>query len=487
MAVRFVALGVLLLAAAGPRPATPQQPDPSSIAGIWRGIATTGDQSSAVAFEIRTLPDGVALYLTLPSLHAWRMPVDYLRSGAEGRWSVPDWKIVLARDGERLTGELGDPRVRFTATKADALPTEPAVVSHAAGPAPDWTYEAGAPIWASPASRDGLVYAADTRGRVHAVRAADGTRVWMVDGGAPVHGAPLVTADAVFVFDDAAVLRRLARRDGTEVWRASLGGDAVPRVLPAETAFDFDFHAPAPVHDRGVIYVTSPAGVVHALEADGGAVRWRRELGARVRASVAVSGDRVFVGTLANDVVALGRRDGEELWRARMTGAVTSAATPAGDVLIVGSRGAWLSGLDLATGRERWSRFQWFSWIESTGVLVDGLYVVGSSDLRVVRAIEPATGRVVWETDVLGWAWGTPLVTRDTVYAGVAGPKKYVTKHEAGLVALDRSTGHVRWRRSVPADPTAFVSGYVGSPVLESDVLVAPAVRGALEGYRVRR
>ena len=55
-----------------------------------------------------------------------------------------------------------------------------------------------------------------------------------------------------------------------------------------------------------------------------------------------------------------------------------------------------------------WAHYDWFSWIESTGVLTDGIYYVGSSDLRAVRAIDPGTGEAVWETDVLGWASGTP-------------------------------------------------------------------------------
>ena len=108
------------------------------------------------------------------------------------------------------------------------------------------------------------------------------------------------------------------------------------------------------------------------------------------------------------------------------------------------------------------------------------------SDLRAVRAFDPRTGEVLWETDVLGWAWGTPALTRDTIYIGVAGPQKYVTKHEAGLVALDRKTGMVRWRRPVPSDPAAFVSGYAGSVALSDDMLIAPNVNGRLEGYRVR-
>ncbi|HET9371255.1 MAG TPA: PQQ-binding-like beta-propeller repeat protein [Vicinamibacterales bacterium] len=466
---------------------TAVQPDPSDVVGLWKGTASAGEQRSDVGIEIRQLANGVGFFLTLPPLHAWRMPVGYLTSKPDGGWTIDDWHIALRRAGDRLIGELGDPRVTFVATRADALPAEPAEPAEPeppSGPSPAWIYQTGARLWAGLAASGEMIVAADTAGTVHAIRAQSGESIWRARGEAPTYGAPAISGDSVFVLDDGGTLRRLARVDGREVWRVDLGGARPARVLPAATVFDFDFHAPSPVIDGGVVYITSPSGVVHAIDAADGRVRWRRDLKSRVRASVALSPARVFVGTLDNDVVALDRSTGADVWRTRLTGPVVSAATVAGPVVIVGSRGAWLSGLDEASGREIWARFQWISWVESTGTLVDGRYHVGSSDLRAVRAIEPSTGRAIWETDVLGWAWGTPAVTADRVYVGVAGPQKYVTRHAAGLVALDRKTGRIVWRRPVPPYATEFVSGYPGSVVVVGDVLVAPNVSGAIEGYR---
>ena len=455
------------------------------ITGIWKGVATAGDRSAEVAFEIKAVSGGAGLFLTLPRLHSFRMPVDFVRASPGGGWAIPDWHITLARDGDTLTGELGDPRVRFTMTKADALPPEPPAPSYAPGPAPDWTYDAGAPFWASLAARDGVIYAADARGAVHAVRASDGARVWRAEFGAPMYGAPRVTADAVFVADDAGVVRRLDRATGREIWRAEIGADPAPRVLPEHNVFTFDFHAPQPLVDGPHVIIPSSTGAVHALDAGTGAVVWRAEAGGGIRASASADRMRVYVGTLDNHIVALDRATGREIWRYKTTGLVTAAPVVAGDLVIASNRGAWITALDAATGKEAWTRYDWFSWIESTGVIADNVFYVGSSDLRAVRALDPRTGRASWETDVLGWAWGTPALTRDTVYVGVAGPREYVTKHEAGLVAIDRKTGAVRWRRPVARDAARFVSGYPGSVVIADGVLAAPNVAGSLEGYRI--
>lgn len=56
--------------------------DAAAIVGMWRGTATVGTQSAEVAVDIRRVKDGVALFMTLPRLHAWRMPVGYLKQSA---------------------------------------------------------------------------------------------------------------------------------------------------------------------------------------------------------------------------------------------------------------------------------------------------------------------------------------------------------------------------------------------------------------------
>jgi outer membrane protein assembly factor BamB len=468
--------------------------DASAIAGIWKGTARTascgeGDAESAtcqttdVAFEIQTLKNGVGLFMTLPPLHAWGMPVGYLEPAADGGWQIPDWHVRVRQRGGSLVGELGDPRVTFEVSRDSAMPAEAPLPTYPDGPAPDWTYDAGAPIWAPVAALEGIAYAADAHGTVHAVHVSDGSRAWTRDLGAPLYAAPVVTSQAVYALDDSGTLHKLARQTGRTVWRAELGADPSPRVLPASDVFEFDFHSPAPVIRDGIIYIPSSAGVVHAIDEETGRTKWKTDLKARVRAGLGVSDALVFAGTLGNDLVALDRTSGAERWRVTASGPLTSAPQPFGDLVLFANRGSWLTAVESATGKPRWARYDWFSWIESDGVFADNIYYVGSSDLRMVRALDPRSGKLLWEADVLGWAWGTPAITRDVIYAGIAAPQKYITKHSAGLVALDRRTGRVLWRHPVPP-AASFVSGYPGSVAVEGDVLVAPNVSGVLEGYK---
>ena len=93
--------------------AQPAAQDDSAIMGFWSGTATAGGVEAGLAFEIKKLPDGIGLYMTLPRLHAWRMPVDYVTAQPDGTWAVPSWHITVRREGGTLTGTYGHPRVRL--------------------------------------------------------------------------------------------------------------------------------------------------------------------------------------------------------------------------------------------------------------------------------------------------------------------------------------------------------------------------------------
>ena len=95
-------------------------------------------------------------------------------------------------------------------------------------------------------------------------------------------------------------------------------------------------------------------------------------------------------------------------WIARSVGADMSMAvarpdalsTPVavGDVLLVGCRDYTLYGLRRTDLSIAWTYSYWFSWIESTPAVADGVAYVGGSDFARITALDPATGRARWST-----------------------------------------------------------------------------------------
>ena len=171
-----------------------------------------------------------------------------------------------------------------------------------------------------------------------------------------------------------------------------------------------------------------------------------------------------------------------EISRVRAGGGVVTTPVLAGGNLIVGSRDYMLYAFRAGDGAPAWKFSYWFSWVESTPALADGVIYVGASDYRRVTAFDPKSGAVRWATDVRGLAWGTPLVTADTVFIGTVAQNIPGTAiaHTGGIMALDRTTGAVKWQLLAAPAPENSFGGYAGSLALAGDLVIAAGFDGNL-------
>jgi outer membrane protein assembly factor BamB len=178
----------------------------------------------------------------------------------------------------------------------------------------------------------------------------------------------------------------------------------------------------APALDRGILVFGSYDGKVHGLEALTGRPIWSYDAKAPVVSTPALHRGAAVVGTRGYDLVALGLRDGVLAWK----------------------------------------RYIWMSWVESSASMMDDVTYVGSSDAAAVYAYHVPTGRLVWRTDVHGWAWGQPAATPARVYVGTSGQAGYPVEHRGELLALDLGRGDAVWRYpAARADSGAY--GFPGS------------------------
>ena len=218
-----------------------------------------------------------------------------------------------------------------------------------------------------------------------------------------------------------------------------------------------------------------------------GRTLWRHDAGAPIYATAALFGPAALVvGCFDGTVLTLDRRKGAELSRLRIGGPIVSAPVIAGDIAVIGSRDYLLYGVSVSQAAVVWKYSYWFSWVESVPRLVDGVAYLGASDFRRVGAFNPATGKPLWLADVRGLAWGTPVVTADTIYAGTHAQNPAYLHHEGGIVALDRQTGAAKWRVVLPLPPGAPRAGCVGSLALAGDRLIAAGFDGTLAAYPLK-
>jgi len=481
---RFACLCLALVLTWLPVQAIAAAASDDALLGRWWGEAGTDKETVGVGLDISRADDGsLRTLLTQPVMNYFGVDVG-AGEFSDRTLTIKQLHLSLRLDGDTLQGHFPGPNSPARLQRVDALPQASAPPDLPPGPEPRWHTRLGGQVYASPVVFDGIVYVGSTGGVLNAVDASDGRIVWTHSTGSPIHGAVAVDADAVYVAADNGVLQRLDRASGKPVWRYELGGGDVPRVLPHPAVFDWDWQGAQPLLADGLVMIGSADGSFHAVDAESGASRWRFATRGKIRVGAALDGDRVVIGSDDHFIYALDRASGREIWRFDSGAAIDATPVVHDGRVLVGNRGYGLHALAADTGELQWKQFWWGSWVESTPVVVDGVIYIGASDLRRVSATDPATGRVLWRSDVYGWNWGTPLVIGDRIIVGAAGGAPYFIRHVASLSTLDRATGRLLTRRPL-ADSGGHQWGIAGSPVRAGESFVVATIDGGLLGFPI--
>jgi outer membrane protein assembly factor BamB len=171
-------------------------------------------------------------------------------------------------------------------------------------------------------------------------------------------------------------------------------------------------------------------------------------------------GDRVFVGTADNYVLALDATSGESVWPVPFEAGHSIWGQPIYDdgVLYVGSLDKNVYALNADTGDEIWQTLVDGS-VSDRAVDDTDLVYVGSFD-RQVHALDKVSGATIWTAPADAAVWGAPTLADGVVY---------FVNLNGNLSAVDAETGESVWSQAV-GDYT------VASPVVDDDtVYVATA------------
>ena len=460
------------------------------IEGRWLGKVGFPEDRVDIGLEFKLDEKGeLAVYLYQPVMNFYGLKLGNVKR-QDGRYVAPDVPIDLALTGEKLEGTYFALKAPIALERTGNLPAEAQVPDLPASSGPKWQVKLGGAIYAPAAVRGGVAYVGTTGGMFYAIDRRDGAFVWAFAAGRPIFGGALATDDHVYFVCDNGYLFKLERATGKEVWRYDLGDSRVGRVLEHQVVansggFDFDHSSPQPLLDAGVVYVGSGDGRMHAVDAATGKAVWTFEAKGKIRTDAVLAGERVVFGTLDGVVYAVARDGGREIWKKETRAEITAPPALIDGRIIVGNRGGLLAALDAATGATVWRMLFWGSAVESTAAPLDGsLFCIGSSDMRRVSVIDAKDGRVVWRTDVYGWAWPRPAVAGNRIYCSVLGTSPYEIRHQGSLVALDRDTGRIVWRWVMPEWPGSLLNGFAASPVVDGDAIIVGGLDGSLYAFR---
>ena len=290
-------------------------------------------------------------------------------------------------------------------------------------------------VTAPPIEADGLVYAMDGQAGVSAHNAVTGEQVWRVNlqsrerRDRDAFGGGLAYANGkVYVSSGYRFVAALDAHNGRTVWK---------------TATDEPVHA-APTVSGGRVFVVSLDDQLYSFDAQTGTPGWNYQAiiePARMLAasSPAISGDAVITTFASGEVIAKRAENGNDLWN---------------QALSRSNRNSALSEIRDIAGRP---------------VVYKG-DVYAASHSGVFAAIDLRTGTPRWTLPVASFT--TPWAAGDVVY---------IVSQTGQLVCVSRESGGVYWIVDLNAKKNAKNAAYWFGPVLADNRLILTSSKGEIE------
>ncbi|HEY1379659.1 MAG TPA: PQQ-binding-like beta-propeller repeat protein [Gemmataceae bacterium] len=266
-----------------------------------------------------------------------------------------------------------------------------------------WKLKTGA-IKAPVGVAGGAVFAGNIDGLLYCVDAATGKERWRYNAEAEVTSGINFTADGVLFGTQGETLYCVSRADGRLRWKFDVSGGPVMGT---------------PAVAGGKTFAAGCDSTLHVIDAATGKELAGVPLEGQVGASVAVRGDRLVVGTMTEQVVAVDLKKPEVAWTfhaAKRKQPFFASAALTDKLAITGSRDKRVYALDRATGNEVWS-FAADGKVDSSPVVAGARVYVASNDGNLY-VLDLATGREVQRVKLDGPISASPAVAGGCLVIG---------------------------------------------------------------------
>lgn len=272
------------------------------------------------------------------------------------------------------------------------------------------------------------------------------------------------------------------------LWRVDIKGQSARYGAATSAA------APPFVGAGGGIYVAGLDGILTAFAAPGPA-RWTRDLGGSLATTPQLwrAGDTAIlaVGDSDGRVWGLNAIDGKTLWSAQLSGPIGNGITATRDGFVAPTlaNGIWRGGLvalDGKTGRVQW-RYPPDRKLAAGAATplfdADSNRVYWSNDESSVASLDAASGRVIWQTEVV--PANAPQRVMLRAKPVLFGQSLFVGGSDGILRSLDASKGKMRWSANLKAPIRALGAANIGErPTVlvtsEQEIALVDASQGAI-------
>ncbi len=266
-------------------------------------------------------------------------------------------------------------------------------------------------------------------------------------------------SERVFVGTRDGVLHCLAPLDGHEEWSVRLGGRMVAGPLVSE----------------GVVYTPTGNGTLVALDAVNGHQLWEYKVGEELVTTPVLAQGKVLIASQSEGLFAVDQKTGVWAWQYRrdppngFTVRGVSRPTVSDGAVYMGFADGTLVSLGLADGVARWERRltisggQRFLDVDTSPVVDENGHVFAASFKDGVFCLEQKSGDIVWSTARQGTT--ALLIRGSTLFASGDGT----------VAALETATGRQLWQTDVSDKNSKGQGANAGRPpMLARGFLVVP-------------
>ena len=285
-----------------------------------------------------------------------------------------------------------------------------------------WSFQTSAPVVASPAISNGMIYIGSLDSTFYAINAKTGKEQWSYKSEDKISSSA-VLYNGLCYFESGNILYAINRK-GKLKWKYVLYSGEVNNKLDP-----WDFQHSSPVVHEGVVYIGTERGILLGVDAESGVRVLRcQTLGEHaIRTTPVVSGGLVMYGDWDGVFYASRIENGSLAWKydTKQDGTYPwvnaihgSPIVNDGQVYFAG-RSCRLYSLDARSGKKNWHYSSpTDQWLLGGPAIIDGTVFLGSSDQRLFHAIDSENGTLLWTAEMDGRTWGKACVKGDRICIG---------------------------------------------------------------------
>lgn len=457
----------------------------TNLSGNWVAKSGTADNPGELFYSFTHLHDSLKTTVSLPmygnKFLNMALPAVALK-GDSIQFPTLEGMYISEKDQISASINFLYEAVPFTLQRVEQIAKPVMDTARLSTRAPQWAFTTRASIWSSPLLLDDCLYFGSDDSCFYALDAPDGKLIYKYPTQGKVRGKAAISGSNIVFSSDDGWVYCLKRRSGELIWKTRINNGKFVRVDPSLTQSNFDYALSSPLCVGNSIYIGSTDSCLYAIDVHNGKVNWKFKTDHIIRATPQVSGQLVYCANWSGKCYALNRQTGVQVWVADLHQPVLSQPAVKDGKLVVGSRHAWLWCLDAKNGHEIWKYNYWWSWVESSPVIEDGMIYIGSSDLRRILSINLHNGKTQWSYHTAGYPWGTANTDQTLLYMGSVG-------HQEGddpgcLYLVNKKNGKLIEKLDVRGSCTNYLTGIYGQVAVGKTMFYASTIGGKIIAWK---